>query len=123
MPVSADLIERIHSLTEELRLVREAISEPAKDELTGLAKKKVPLDIARGLKDSVDEFRLFLWAYLDVWDGDREGAKARLQKIRMQGAAEMLTLLADELRSARAPGSLESERLRQQVETILPLLK
>jgi hypothetical protein len=74
------------------------------------------------LKNAVDEFRLFLWAYLDVWDCAGDSARDRLQKIRMQSAADMLALLADEFRSTGLLAGAESEKLRAQIDLVLPLL-
>lgn len=118
----ADVLDRVRELTRQLRALRIEMGQPATDASTGLAKKKVPLDAARELKNAVDEFRLFLWAYLDVWDATGDDAKIRLQRIRMQGAADMLALIADELKSTGRTATTETTKLRQQIDNISPLL-
>lgn len=123
MPASTDVVERVRDVIIELRSLRTEMSQPDTDPTTGLANKKVPLEDARKLKNAVDEFRLFLWAYLDIWDCVGETPKDRLQKIRMQGAADMLALLTDEFQSTGLPSGAESNRLRSQINVILPLLR
>lgn len=117
---SGDVLERVRDLMVEIRSLREEIAQPATDPSTGMATRKLPDDVSRELKNAVDEFRLFLWAYMDAWDGGREGPNVRLQKIRMQGAADMVALLAQEFRSGLPAGS-EADRLRTAIDAIQPL--
>lgn len=121
--VSTDVHDRINHLISELRALRAEMAQPATDPATGLAKKKVQLDTGRQLKNAVDEFRLFLWAYLDAWDTKADSPKARFQRIRMESAADMLATLAEEFRTAPLPASRETDKLRTQVDAIAPVLK
>lgn len=118
---SGKVADRIQNLISELQSLREEIAQPDTDPTTHLATPKLASDAGRQLKNAVDEFRLFLWAYLDTWAVGGDGPKVRLQKIRMEGAADMLELLADEFRSG-LPKSEQAERLRKTIEGILPLL-
>jgi hypothetical protein len=65
--VSNEVLNRAHQVIEQLHSLRQELSQPAADPSSGLATHKIPLDVARQLKNAVDEFRMFMWAYLDVW--------------------------------------------------------
>ena len=120
-PVSTDVVNRVHAIMDELRSLRKEMSQPGVDAFTGLATHKLPLDEGRQLKNVVDDFRMFLWAYLDTWDTRGDNPKARLQKIRMQSAADLLSFLAEDFRSSSLPVSGEREALRKSIDAVVPL--
>lgn len=62
---SDDLVQRMRKAIDEIEHIRNELSPPATDPQTGLAASQVPLDAVSQLKCCVDQFRLFLWAYID----------------------------------------------------------
>ncbi len=116
------LIERIDYVIDSIEFIRAELSHPATDKSTGLAVPKVPVAVAQRLKYSVDQFRLFLWAYLDSWAQGSTNPASRLQRIRMAAAADMLGLLAQEFSSEGVPTGSEAFRLGEQLRAMASIL-
>ena len=77
---SLGLSQRIESIIESIEFVRAELSYPAADPITGLAIPKVTVATVRRMKYSVDQFRLFLWAYLDTWAQGGSDPAVRMQR-------------------------------------------
>jgi len=107
--------DRIQNVIEELASIREELSSPATDPKTGIAIAKVSVDALHPLKATIDEFRLFLWAYMDSWTQGHGDATSRLRRIRMDAATDMLRRLSEDFEASGMPDSAESSRLREQV--------
>ena len=118
----ATLSNRVAALIVELELLQQELGTPAVDPKTGLAIARLPLGEARHLKSAVDGARLFLWAYIDshaAGDGD---VTARLQRIRMQAATEMLRVLGEDFSKQGLPRSPEAERLCSQLKNMAQVM-
>ena len=120
--ISAGLAHRIESLIEDIETTRGELSHPATDPSTGLAVPKVPVNSVQRLKCSVDQFRLFLWAYLDTWSQGGSDPELRLRRIRMEAASDMLRLLARDFSSGSVPPADEASRLDEQLRAIASVM-
>jgi hypothetical protein len=112
----------IESLIAVVHTVHEALSQPAADPATGLAVAKVPLESVNRLKNVIDQFRLFLWAYVDSRVMDATDAPARLRHMRMERAADMLNQLSADFRVSGVPTTEDAARLREQIRAISPVI-
>ena len=117
-----NLSQRIESIIQSIEFVRAELSYPTADPTTGLAIPKAPVDTVRRMKYSVDQFRLFLWAYLDTWAQGGSDPAERMQRIRMEAAADMLRLLVTDFRSAGVPPTSEAMRLGEQLRAVASLM-
>ncbi len=61
----AELVQRMRNTIEAMGHIQRELSQPATDPQTGLAAPQVPLETVNHLKCCEDQFRLFLWAYVD----------------------------------------------------------
>ena len=121
--MSADrmnLAEAIESLIQQIDAVRYELSAPATDPATGLAVAKAPIDSVLRLKNEVDQFRLFLWAYVDSHPG--EDTSSRLRHLRMERTADMLGQLSSDFRNTGVPSTEDAARLREQIRAIEPMM-
>src|SRR5512143_670080 len=116
------LSQRIESIIESIEFVRAELSYPAADPITGLAIPKVTVATVRRMKYSVDQFRLFLWAYLDTWAQGGSDPAVRMQRIRMESAADMLRLLLSDFRTAGVPSTTEAASLSEQLRAVASLM-
>ena len=121
--VDFPLHQRVLNVIKELQAIQAELGQPDTDPRSGLAAPKVGVEDAQKLKATVDQLRLFLWAYLDAWSHGTADPTSRLQKIRMESAADMLRLLHDDFRLKGVPPSPESQRLAERLREMLPLLQ
>jgi len=119
---SMNLAELIQTVMTNLELIRAELSYPASDPATGLATPKVSASTVRQLKLSIDQFRLFLWAYVDTWALGGSDPKMRMRSIRIECAAELLGQLANDLRSSGVPETGEARRLNEQLQNVASLM-
>ncbi len=61
----AELVQRMRKAIEDMERIQRELSHPTADPRTGLAMPQAPLETVNQLKCCVDQFRLFLWAYVD----------------------------------------------------------
>lgn len=61
----AELVQRMRNAIEAMERIQRELSQPVTDPETGLATPQVQLETVNQLKCCVDQFRLFLWAYVD----------------------------------------------------------
>lgn len=118
----APLPERIAQLLHEMEVVKAELSEPAADPTTGLAVPKISIGVVNQLKYSVDQLRLFLWAYQDTWAHGAVNPDLRLQQIRTEAAADILKMLGKDFSNKGVPATPEVAHLREQLRTIGALL-
>ncbi len=116
------LVQRIHTVLQEMQAIREELSIPAKDPETGELTPQVRHETVQALQTAVDQTRIFLWAYVDSWAIGGATPVKRIQRIRMQHVAEMLQKLHEDFHGTGLPPISETERLRAQVRAIMPLL-
>lgn len=116
------LSQRIESIIDNIELVRAELSYPASDPASGLAVPKVPIGTVERVKYSVDQFRLFLWAYLDTRAQGGYDPAERMQRIRMEAAADMLRMLVSDFRTAGVPSTTEAVRLGEQLRAVASLM-
>lgn len=124
MPTSsrAPLPDRIKQLIDEIEAIKAELHQPDKDPKTGLAVAKVPINVINQFKYSVDQLRLFLWAYQDSWAHGSSNPEQRLQQIRTEAAADILRMLGHEFTNRGVPTTPEVARLREQLRTLGALL-
>lgn len=120
--ISSALALRIESLIDNIETIRADLSCPVTDPSTGLAVPKVPVNVVHPLKSSVDQFRLFLWAYLDSCSQGDSSPEVRLQQIRMEAASNMLHLLAKDFSTGGVPPTTEASRLGEQLRAIASVM-
>lgn len=118
----APLPDRIVQLLHDIEVIKAELSEPAKHPTTGLAVPKVSIGIVNQLKYSIDQLRLFLWAYQDSWARGASSPDQRLQQIRTEAAADILKMLSNEFSNKGVPATPEVTRLREQLRTVGALL-
>ncbi len=61
-----ELVQRMRNTIEAMEHIQRELSQPATDPQTGRAAPQVALETVTQLKCCVDQFRLFLWAYVDA---------------------------------------------------------
>lgn len=122
MSSAATLSEQIELVIREIDSIRAELSRPKQDPVTGLAVPKVPARTVQQLKNSVDQFRLFLWAYLDTWAAGGSDPQLRMRDIRIVCAADLLGKLAGDLQTGGTLPAPEARRLREQLHTVESLL-
>lgn len=120
--ISAGLTHRIESLIDDIETIRAELSHPGTDPSTGLAVPKVPVESVSRLKYTVDQFRLFLWAYLDTWPQGGSNPEARLRRIRMEAASDMLRLLTRDFSAGSVPPPDVASRLGEQLRAIASVM-
>lgn len=118
----SSLPERIERLLHEMEMIKSELGAPDSDPKTGLAVPKAPIDTINQFKYSVDQLRLFLWAYQDAWTQGAVNPKERLQQIRTEAAADILRTLGSEFSHNGVPATPEVMRLREQLRTLGALL-
>lgn len=119
---ASDLSQLLESVIQQIGLIHDELSRPAVDSKTGLAIPKAPLETVRRLKNTVDQFRLFLWAYVDSHEGEAGDPAARLRHLRIERAADILGQLSSDFRHAGVPNTEDAARLREQIRTIEPMM-
>ena len=121
---SAEILDRVHAVINAVQFLREEMLRPAADPVTGLAVRKVPAEDTRSLKSAIDEFRLFLWAYMDAWDVNGcANPKSQLQRIRIRAVTDMLRLLMDDFRRDGVPSTQDVEDLLGQIRAMAVLVE
>ncbi len=105
-----------------LRRLQRELSHPATHPITGAPEPKMAIEQVRQLKAVIDEFRLFLWAYLDSWARTRGETSQALQRIRMGAVVDMLHALETEFRESQVPDSPEFERLMMRVQAFSKIM-
>ncbi len=112
--MDAELAARAVYLISQLRELQNRLSNPVIDQKAGIAIPALPLETTQQLKSTVDGLRLFLWAYLDTYSGNR-GVQLKLQQIRIDAAADMLHLLEHDFREGGIPRTTQTQRLCRQI--------
>ncbi len=112
--MDAKLNARVHDLLGELRNLQDELSHPARDQKSGMASPKLPLETTQQLQSAVDALRLFLWAYLDTYSGNL-AVEEKLQQIRTEATADMLCLLDAKFRTGGVPHTPQAQRLCHQI--------
>jgi hypothetical protein len=120
--IPVDLNQLIGNLVENIEMVQSQLSHPASDPATGLALRRASITQVQRLKISVDQFRLFLWAYVDSWSHGAITPEARLQRIRMEAATDMLRNLTKDFANTGVPPSSEAARLGEQLRAIASVM-
>ncbi len=114
----APLPERIQNLIREIDAIKAELRQPAADPKTGLAIAKAPDTVVQQLKTAVDQFRLYLWAYLDTRAAGGMAPETRLQEIRTEAAADMLRQLSTDFAARGVPANPAANRLRDQLRSL-----
>ena len=122
MSSSTGLQPEIGAVIEAIELIRTELSHPKQDPITGLAVPKVPVQTVQQLKNSIDQFRLFLWAYLDTWASGGNDPLLRMRDIRIDCATDLLGRLAGDLQNGGIPPTSQTRRLREQLQIVQVLL-
>ena len=117
-----ELVQEIEAVMESLELLRAQLSRPKQDAATGLAVPQVPVRAVQQLKNTVDQFRLFLWAYLDTWALSGTDPLGRMRAIRTDCAIDLLGRLLSDFQAGGAPTGTEAQVLRERLEVIHSLL-
>lgn len=112
--IAGKLEEQVQSLQHELESPMANVSPAA---------GKLPVADAQRLKRAIDDFRLFLWAYIDAWSEKRSETAGTLQRIRLQAAADMLTALRSELTGKALPDTPEGRALRLALQTFSQMVR
>lgn len=106
-----DVRKQALELEQQMRLLQDELRSPL--EVGGTAAPKLPVEEGRRLKRVVDDFRLFLWAYIDTWSENRSDMAATVQRIRLQAVADMMNVLRSELAGKGIPQSPEGRAVRK----------
>ncbi len=107
------VIQRAVELGQQVKSLQQDLQSPLPS--AAPAAEKLPVSDAQELKRAIDDFRLFLWAYIDTWSQNRGDTGKTLQRIRLQAAADMLTVLRTELAGNGLPDSAEGRAIRRAV--------
>lgn len=116
------LSDEIENLIQAFDRVRTRLSHPTSDPNTGLAVPSAPASTVRRLKNSVDQFRLYLWAYVDTWALGGSDPRFRMRSIRIECAAELLGQLTSDLQTDGIPPTPEAKRLHERVRQVATLM-
>lgn len=120
--IHAEPAELIDDVIDRIETIRTDLSRPGSDPATGLAVPKVPHALVTRLKYSVDQLRLFLWAYMDSWAQGASSPESRLQRIRMEAAADILSRLTKDFSTTGVPASREAHQLAEQLRAIASVM-
>ncbi len=102
--------QRAIELEKQIQSLQHELQSPM--DTAGTASPRLAVEDAQRLKRKIDDFRLFLWAYVDSWAERRSDPAARLQRIRLQAVADMVNLLREELAEHGLPDNPEARAVR-----------
>jgi hypothetical protein len=98
-------------LEQEIQSFQQELNSPMEGAVPAMG--KLAVGDAQRLKRTIDDFRLFLWAYSEAWAGKRSDTAAALQRIRLQATADMLNLLRGDFAGKTLPDTPEAQAIRR----------